>query len=93
MSDYNYRSWGDKGFDPSTKISLTSLITAYASLQKAVLSQINALASSMSTADPGEFLLAQFGMSQVNQIGQTISNMIYQVNSVIMSTIRNQKVQ
>jgi len=82
----------DKGrYD--TKLSLSDLIVAYASLQNKVLDQINSLASSMSTADPGEFLLAQFGMSQVNQIGQTISNMIYQVNSVIMNTIRNQKVQ
>jgi len=82
----------DKGrYD--TKLSLSDLIVAYASLQNQVLDQINSLASSMSTADPGEFLLAQFGMSQVNQIGQTISNMIYQVNSVIMNTIRNQKVQ
>lgn len=82
----------DKGrYD--TKLSLSDLIVAYASLQNKVLDQINSLASSMSTADPGEFLLAQFGMSQVNQIGQTISNMIYQVNSVIMNAVRNQKVQ
>jgi hypothetical protein len=77
----------------STKLSLNMLIEAYASLQKSVISQINSLASSISTADPGEFLLAQFGMSQVNQIGQTISNMIYQVNSVCMNAVRNQKVQ
>lgn len=77
----------------NTALSLSSLIKGYASLQAEVVKQINALASNISTADPGQFLLVQFGMSQVNQIGQSISNMIYQVNSVIMNSVRNQKVQ
>ena len=72
---------------------LQTLVSHYSVLQQNVIDQINELASNMSNADPGQFLIAQFGMSQVNQIGQTISNMIYQVNSVIMNTIRNQKVQ
>lgn len=76
-----------------TKFSLSPLIYAYASAQKAIVSQIMNLASNMSETDPGEFLLAQFGMSQVNQIGQSISNIIYQVNSVVMAAVRNQKVQ
>ena len=76
-----------------TKFSLNSVIYAYADAQKAVISQINQLASNMSSADPGDFLLAQFGMSQVNQIGQSISNIIYQVNAVIMASVRNQKAQ
>ena len=49
------------------------------------------LASHISTATPGEFLLLQFAMSQVTQIGESISNLVYQVSSMIMNSVRNQK--
>jgi len=83
--------------DPSSasegamKFNLSSLVSQYSKLQQKVIAEINTLASNMSSADPGQFLIAQFGMSQVNQIGQSISNMIYQVNSVCMQAVRNQK--
>jgi hypothetical protein len=38
-------------------------------------------------------LLIQFSMSQLTQIGESISNMISQVNSVINYAVRNQKGQ
>jgi hypothetical protein len=47
----------------------------------------------MSQATPGSFILLQFQMSQVTQIGESISNLISQVNSVIGNAIRNQKTQ
>jgi hypothetical protein len=47
----------------------------------------------MSTATPGSFILLQFQMSQVTQMGESISNLISQVNSVINSAVRNQKPQ
>lgn len=74
-------------------ISFSSLITQYSKLQKQVLSQIQQLASSISGASPGRFLLVQFGMSQITQIGESISNMISQVNSMINMAIRNQRAQ
>lgn len=74
-------------------ISLTfkTLIQQYSKLQSQVLQQIQSLASSISSASPGRFLLVQFGMSQLTQIGESISNMIAQVNSVINYAVRNQK--
>ena len=75
----------------SVKLTFTTLIKQYSYLQQQVLSQIKSLASSISGAAPGKFLLVQFGMSQLTQIGESISNMIYQVNSVINSAVRNQK--
>lgn len=72
-------------------ITFTSLIVQYSALQKQVLSQIKSLASSISGASPGKFLLVQFGMSQITQIGESISNMISQVNSMINMAVRNQK--
>ena len=72
-------------------ITFRSLISAYTRLQSQIVSQVRQVASKMSQATPGKFLLLQFGMSQVTQIGESISNLISQVNSVIMNAVRNQK--
>jgi hypothetical protein len=72
-------------------VSFTSLILQYSKLQSKVLAQLQSLASSISGAAPGKFLLIQFGMSQITQIGESISNMISQVNSLINMAVRNQK--
>lgn len=72
-------------------ISFSSIISAYTKLQSNIVKQVRQIASSMSRATPGKFLLLQFGMSQITQIGESLSNMISQVNTVIMNAVRNQK--
>lgn len=72
-------------------ISFKTMISAYMKLQSHVVSQIRAVASNMSAATPGKFLLLQFTMSQVTQVGDSISNLINQVQSVINNMVRNQK--
>ncbi|MCP5492513.1 MAG: hypothetical protein H7A40_05670 [Chlamydiales bacterium] len=72
-------------------LSFSTLITAYTKLQSQLVSMVRTLASTISNATPGKFLLLQFGMAQVTQIGETISNLISQVNSMIMAVVRNQK--
>ena len=72
-------------------ISFHTLIQQYVRLQSAVLSQVRTVASHISAATPGKFLLLQFAMSQVTQIGDSISNMVSQVMSVINNAVRNQK--
>ena len=74
-------------------ISFSDLITKYKEIQSSVVAQVKALASSVCQATPGKFLLVQFAMSQVTQIGESISNLISQVNSMINMAIRNQKAQ
>ncbi|NGX27485.1 MAG: hypothetical protein K940chlam6_01421 [Chlamydiae bacterium] len=74
-------------------ISFSTLIKAYIRLQSKVVSAVRAVASRISQATPGRFLLLQFQMSQVTQIGESISNIISQVMSVINNSIRNQKGQ
>ena len=74
-------------------ISFTTLIANYKKIQSNLVAQVRALASSASTASPGSFILLQFQMSQVTQIGESISNLISQVNSVINASVRNQKPQ
>ena len=72
-------------------ITFKSLISSYSRLQSHVVADVRKIASSMSQATPGKFLLLQFGMSQVTQVGESISNLISQVNSMIMNAVRNQK--
>lgn len=78
---------------PQVSLSFSSLIKAYQKLQSQLVSQVRSLARSISSATPGSFILLQFQMSQVTQIGESISNLISQVNSVINSAVRNQKTQ
>jgi hypothetical protein len=72
-------------------LSFGSLISAYRKLQSGLMVQVRRLASKISQATPGSFILLQFQMSQVAQIGESISNLIAQVNTVISHTINNQQ--
>lgn len=74
-------------------VSFNTLIANYSRIQKELMSQVQKLAASGSSADPGRFILLQFQMSQVTQVGESISNLISQVNSMINMSIRNQKAQ
>ena len=78
---------------PGITLTFTSLISAYKRLQSGLVRQVRALASKISQATPGSFILLQFQMSQVTQIGESISNLIAQVNSVINHAVSNQRVQ
>jgi hypothetical protein len=76
---------------PGVTLSFKTLISAYMKLQSQLVSQVRNLASKICQANPGSFILLQFQMSQVTQIGESISNVIYQVNSVINNAVGNQK--
>jgi recombinational DNA repair protein RecR len=78
----------------NTTLTFTTLIRAYKVLQSQLVAQIRALTSKgLSSANPSAFILLQFQMSQVTQVGESISNLISQVNSVINNSVRNQKTQ
>lgn len=70
-----------------------TLIQNYTTLQENLRVQVQRLAKNASSANPGKFILLQFQMSQITQIGDSISNLIAQVNSVINHAIQNQRVQ
>ncbi len=72
-------------------ISFSTLMRVYTKLQSSVVSQVRAVASRISQATPGKFLLLQFSMAQVTQIGDSISNLIAQVNSMISNAVSNQR--
>jgi len=74
-------------------LTFSTLICRYKLIQSSVVNQVRGLASSICKATPGKFLMVQFAMSQVTQIGESISNMINQVNIMINLAVRNQKGQ
>lgn len=73
------------------RLTFITLIRRYSALQAQVVCQVRNVASSISAATPGRFLLLQFSMSQVTQVGDSISNLISQVNSMVNNSVRNQK--
>lgn len=75
----------------SGTITFSTLIKQYIILQSKVVSAVRAVASRVSQATPGKFLLLQFQMGQVTQIGESISNLVSQIQSSINNTVRNQK--
>ncbi len=74
-----------------TSLTFYTLIRKYSYLQAQVVCQVRSVASRLSAATPGKFLLLQFSMSQVTQVGDSISNLISQVNSMVNNSVRNQK--
>lgn len=74
-------------------LTFSTLINSYKKMQADLVTQIRALSNDTSSADPGKFILLQFQMAQVTQVGESISNLIYQVNAIISNAIRNQKTQ
>ncbi len=82
---------GGEGPAWQAKLSFQTLIKKYIAVQSRVVSMVRYLSSSMSQATPGKFLLLQFAMSQVTQVGESISNLIGQVNSMIKNAVGNQR--
>jgi hypothetical protein len=74
-------------------LSFGDLINQYKNIQSNLVVQVKHLASRASLATPGRFLLVQFQMSQVTQIGDSISNLIAQVQSMINKAVQNQRTQ
>lgn len=72
-------------------LTFYTLIKNYSKLQSQVVSQVQNVASRLSAATPGKFLLLQFSMSQITQVGDSISNLINMTNSMINTSVRNQK--
>ena len=78
---------------PSMEISFSTLIRNYKNMQSNLLIQVRALASKSSSANAASFILLQFQMAQVTQVGESISNMVSQLNKIISNAITNQKTQ
>lgn len=71
-------------------ISFSQLITNYLVLQSQLVQAIDELAKNPSSITPGRFLLLQFQMARVTQVGESISNLIMQINAMCKGAVGNQ---
>jgi len=73
------------------ELTFVTLIKKYSSLQSEILKAVQNVSSKLSAITPGRFLLLQFQMAQLTQVGDAISNFIFQVNSYVNTCVRNLK--
>lgn len=76
---------------PTKEVTFNELIARYNTIQAALVEKVKALGSNMDSTNPGAFILIQFEMAQVTQVGESISNLVSQLNGCISATIRNLK--
>lgn len=86
MSSSGHADMNTPGY-PAT-ISFATLIKQYVMLQSQVISQVRTVASRISAATPGKFLLLQFSMSQITQVGESLSNLVSSVNTLIAAIVQ-----
>lgn len=87
--------------DPSDKkvdkyggiIGFQEIMAKYIQRQQKVVELMSSLGGTSSQIQPGKFIMLQFAMSQVAQIGQSVSNVVSTITSVISNAVRNLKTQ
>lgn len=75
------------------KIGFSSMMEQYIAMQGKVVGMMKSLGGSSSQIQPGKFIYLQFAMSQVAQVGQSVSNVVSTLTSVISNAVRNLKTQ
>lgn len=74
-------------------ISFKKMMEQYIQMQSKVVGMMKSLGSAASQIQPGKFIYLQFAMSQVAQVGQSVSNVVSTLTSVISNAVRNLKTQ
>lgn len=73
------------------KIHFSDLISKYDAAQKQVAQMVTSLAKNTSNMQPGKFLLLQFKMGNLSQIGDSLSNVISSMNAICKNSISNMR--
>lgn len=74
-------------------IGFKEMMAQYIKRQEKVVNLMSSLGGTSSQIQPGKFIMLQFAMSQVAQIGQSVSNVVSTITSVISNAVRNLKTQ
>ncbi len=74
-------------------ISFKEMMQQYIQMQSKVVGMMKSLGTDASQIQPGKFIYLQFAMSQVAQVGQSVSNVVSTLTSVISNAVRNLKTQ
>jgi hypothetical protein len=72
-------------------IHFQQLVTNYTNCQQQVANLINCLSTKMTSVSPGQFLMLQFRMGNLTQIGDGISNVISSLNAIAKNSISNMR--
>ncbi len=72
-------------------INFYKLVANYTSCQQQIANLINCLATKMTSVSPGQFLMLQFRMGNLTQIGDGISNVVSSLNAIAKNSISNMR--
>ena len=65
------------------------MIDNYNTAQKKVANLVMCLSSKMTSVSPGQFLMLQFQVGNLTQIGDSISNVVSSLNGIAKNSISN----
>jgi hypothetical protein len=72
-------------------INFKNLVINYTAAQKQIANLINCLSTKMTSVSPGQFLMLQFKMGNLTQIGDSISNVVSSLNAIAKNSISNMR--
>ena len=67
------------------------MIQNYTDVQKKVAQLVTSLSKNSTNVQPGKFLLLQFQMGNLSQIGDSISNVVSSLNGIAKNSISNMR--
>lgn len=74
---------------PQNAIGFRSLICAYVQMQSMMIKRMKSLSTNVCHVNPGAFILLQFQMGQITQVGEAIANVVSQLNKIINNSVGN----
>ena len=72
-------------------VNFKKLVQNYTACQQQISNLIFCLSTRMTSVSPGQFLMLQFRMGNLTQIGDGISNVISSLNSIAKNSISNMR--
>lgn len=76
---------------PEDRIVFKTMIDNYTKAQGKVARLVASLSKNSSNIAPGQFLMLQFMMGNLSQIGDSISNVVSSLNSIAKNSITNMR--
>jgi F0F1-type ATP synthase membrane subunit b/b' len=78
---------------PDSNINLNDLLQSYDKLNDALKTNLENISKNtdQNNTNPGQFLQLQMQTSSLAQVGESISNIIANANSVIKNTVQSQR--
>jgi hypothetical protein len=70
-------------------LQFQKMIDKYTDAQKKVANLVMCLSSKMTSVSPGQFLMLQFQVGNLTQIGDGISNVVSSLNGIAKNAISN----